>query len=189
MYYIIMITLYGLVATSPLQHLCYNFPMAKDSSFDIVSKINMPELDNALHQTMAEIRQRFDFKGSISEITMEGQELAVVSEDEFKLKNVTDILQNKLIKRGVSLKFFEFGKVESGLGGTAKQRIKMKNGIETEKAKEIVKIIKDAKLKVQAQIQADQVRVSGKNKDDLQLVIQTLRKANLPIELQFVNYR
>ncbi len=149
----------------------------------------MPELDNALHQTMAEIRQRFDFKGSISEITMEGQELAVVSEDEFKLKNVTDILQNKLIKRGVSLKFFEFGKVESALGGTVKQAIKMKNGIETEKAKEIVKIIKDAKLKVQAQIQADQVRVSGKNKDDLQLVIQTLRKANLPIELQFVNYR
>ncbi len=163
--------------------------MAKDSSFDVVSKINMPELDNALHQTMAEIRQRFDFKGSKSEITMEGENLVVVSEDEFKLKNVTDIFQNKLIKRGVSLKFFEFGKVESALGGTVKQTIKMKNGIETEKAKEIVKIIKDAKLKVQAQIQSDQVRVSGKNKDDLQLVIQTLRKANLPIELQFVNYR
>ncbi|MFA5105139.1 MAG: YajQ family cyclic di-GMP-binding protein [Candidatus Margulisiibacteriota bacterium] len=163
--------------------------MAKDSSFDVVSKINMPELDNALHQTMAEVRQRFDFKGSISEITMEGENLVVVSEDEFKLKNVTDIFQNKLIKRGVSLKFFEFGKIESSLGGAVKQTIKMKNGIETEKAKEIVKIIKDAKLKVQSQIQSDQVRVSGKNKDDLQLVIQILRKANLPIELQFVNYR
>lgn len=163
--------------------------MAKDASFDVVSKINMPELDNALHQTMAEIRQRFDFKGSISEITMEGENLVVVSEDEFKMKNVTDIFQNKLIKRGVSLKFFEFGKIESSLGGAVKQTIKMKNGIETEKAKEIVKIIKDAKLKVQAQIQADQVRVSGKNKDDLQLVMQTLRKANLSIELQFVNYR
>ncbi len=163
--------------------------MAKDSSFDIVSKINMPELENALHQTMNEIRQRFDFKGSTSEITMEGENLVVVSEDEFKLKNVTDIFHNKLIKRGVSIKFFEFGKVESALGGTVKQIIKMKNGIEQDKAKEIVRIIKDAKLKVQAQIQSDQVRVSGKNKDDLQLVIQTLRKANLPIELQFVNYR
>lgn len=163
--------------------------MAKDSSFDIVSRINMPELENALHQTMAEIRQRFDFKGSISEITMEGEELVVVSEDEFKIKNVTDILQNKLIKRGVSLKFFEFGKIEPALGGTVKQKIKMKNGLEQDKAKEIVKIIKDSKLKVQAQIQSDQVRVSGKNKDDLQIVIQTLRKANLPVELQFVNYR
>ena len=163
--------------------------MAKDSSFDVVSKINMPELDNALHQTMAEIRQRFDFKGSTSEITMEGENLVVVSEDEFKMKNVTDIFQNKLIKRGVSLKFFEFGKIEASLGGAVKQTIKMKNGIEQEKAKEIVKLIKDAKLKVQAQIQSDQVRVSGKNKDDLQLVMQTLRKANLPIELQFVNYR
>ena len=163
--------------------------MAKDSSFDIVSNINMPELDNALNQTMMEIRQRFDFKGSISDITLEGEVLKVVSEDEFKLKSVNDILQNKLIKRGVSTKFLEYGKIESALGGTAKQEIKLKQGIPQDKAKEIVKLIKDLGTKVQAQIQSDQIRVSGKNKDDLQIVIGALRKANLPIELQFVNYR
>ena len=163
--------------------------MAKDSSFDIVSNINMPELDNALNQTMMEIRQRFDFKGSISEVKLEGDVLKLVSEDEFKLKSVNDILQNKLIKRGVSIKFLEYGRIESALGGTAKQEIKLKQGLSQEKAKEIVKLIKDHKLKVQAQIQADQVRVSGKNKDDLQTVIVALRKANLDIELQFVNYR
>ncbi|MEK7377094.1 MAG: YajQ family cyclic di-GMP-binding protein [Candidatus Margulisiibacteriota bacterium] len=163
--------------------------MAKDSSFDIVSNINMPELDNALNQTMMEIKQRFDFKGSISEVKLEGDVLKLVAEDEFKLKSVNDILQNKLIKRGVSIKFLEYGKIESALGGTAKQEIKLKQGIQQEKAKEIVKLIKDHKLKVQAQIQADQIRVSGKNKDDLQTVIVTLRKTNLDIELQFVNYR
>jgi len=163
--------------------------MAKDSSFDIVSNINMPELDNALNQTMMEIRQRFDFKGSISEVKLEGDVLKLVAEDEFKLKSVNDILQNKLIKRGVSTKFLEYGKIESALGGTAKQEIKLKQGLSQEKAKEIVKLIKDNKLKVQAQIQADQIRVSGKSKDDLQTVIITLRKANLDVELQFVNYR
>ena len=168
---------------------CYNFHMAKDSSFDIVSNINMPELDNALNQTMMEIRQRFDFKGSISEVKLEGDVLKVVAEDEFKLKSVNDILQNKLIKRGVSIKFLEYGNIESALGGTAKQEIKLKQGLSQEKAKEIVKLIKDNKLKVQAQIQADQIRVSGKSKDDLQTVIITLKKANLPVELQFVNYR
>lgn len=163
--------------------------MGKEFSFDIVSKINISELDNALNQTMAEVRQRFDFKGSISEIKKENDHLVVISEDEFKLKNVLDIFQNKLVKRGISIKFFDFGKVEPALGGTVKQTIKIKNGIDQENAKNIVKIIKDTKLKVQAQIQKDQIRVSGKSKDDLQMVIQTLKKANLPIELQFVNYR
>ncbi len=163
--------------------------MASDNSFDVASKINMPELENAINQATMEIRQRFDFKGSISEIKYENDALTLISEDEFKLKNVNDILQNKLIKRGVSLKFLDPGKVESALGGTVKQVIKLKQGIPQEKAKEIVKIIKDLKLKVQAQIQADQVRISGKSRDDLQIVIQALKKANLDIELQFVNYR
>jgi len=163
--------------------------MSKDSSFDIVSKVNQPELDNALHQVMNEIRQRFDFKGSISEVTKDGDNLVFVSEDEFKLKNVIDIFNTKIARRGISPKFFDFGKAESALGGTVKQTAKIKTGIPQEKAKELVKLIKDAKLKVQAGIQADQIRVSGKNKDDLQLVIQLLRKANLDIELQFVNYR
>lgn len=163
--------------------------MAQESSFDIVSKINFPELDNALHQTMAEIRQRFDFKGSISDIEKIEDKLIVTSDDEFKLKNVLDIMQNKLIKRGISLKFLDYGNVESALGGSVKQEIKLKNGIEQEKAKEIVKMIKGLNLKVQSQIQSDQIRVSAKSKDDLQLVIQSLRKANLDIELQFVNYR
>lgn len=163
--------------------------MAQESSFDIASKINFPELDNALHQTMAEIRQRFDFKGSKSDIEKQADKLIITSDDEFKLKSVIDILQNKLIKRGISLKFFDYGKVESALGGTVKQEVKLKNGIPQEKAKDIVKLIKGLNLKIQAQIQSDQVRVSGKNKDDLQLVIQALRKANLDIELQFVNYR
>ncbi len=163
--------------------------MSKDSSFDIVSNINMPELDNALHQTMSEIRQRFDFKGSISEVTKNPDNLEFVSEDEFKLKNVRDIFETKAVKRGISPKFFDFGKVESALGGTVKQTAKLKQGIPQEKAKQIIAMIKDQKLKVQPQIQADQIRVSAKNKDDLQLVIQMLRKANLDIELQFVNYR
>ncbi|MCX5749643.1 MAG: YajQ family cyclic di-GMP-binding protein [Candidatus Saganbacteria bacterium] len=163
--------------------------MSKDASFDIVSKVNLPELDNALHQVMNEIRQRFDFKGSTSEVTKEGDDLVFASEDEFKLKNVIDIFHTKISKRGISPKFFDFGKVESALGGTVKQPVKIKTGIQQEKSKEIIKMIKDAKIKVQSQIQADQIRVSGKNKDDLQLVIQMLRKANLDIELQFVNYR
>lgn len=163
--------------------------MPADSSFDIVSKINMPELDNALNQAMAEIRNRFDFKGSISEITKEAETLTIKAEDEFRAKSVADILQNKLIKRGVSLKFFEFGTVEPAAAGTVRQVIKMKQGLPQEKSKPIIQKIKDLKLKVQAQIQADHIRVSGKNKDDLQKVIQVLRQSITDIELQFVNYR
>lgn len=163
--------------------------MGNDSSFDIVSKIDMPELENSINMAMKEILQRFDFKGSISEIKREGEDVVLVSEDEFKLKNVYDIFQNKLIKRGVSTKFFDFGKVEQALAGTVKQVLKVKNGIPQDKAKEIVKMIKDAKLKVQAQIQGDQIRVSSKSKDELQSVMQVLRKADFNIVLQFTNYR
>ncbi len=149
----------------------------------------MPELDNAIHQAMSEITNRFDFKGSISDISKEKETLTLTSEEEFKIKNVRDILENKLIKRGISLKFFEFGNIEPAAGGTVRQVVKMKNGLAQEKAKEIIKLIKDAKLKVQSTIQADQVRVSAAKKDDLQTVIALLRKASLDVELQFVNYR
>jgi hypothetical protein len=164
--------------------------MAQDFSFDIVSKINLQELDNAINMSMKEISQRFDFKGSVSDIkNEENKKLVVVSDDEFKLKNVIDILQGKLVKRGISLKFLDYGKIESSIGGSVKQEVTLKQGIPQEKAKQINTLIKDKKLKVQPQIQGDQIRVASKSKDELQVVIQTLRAANLDIELQFVNYR
>lgn len=163
--------------------------MAQDHSFDIVSKINLQELDNAINMSLKEIAQRFDFRGSITEIKKEEDKIILVSDDEFKLKNVIDILQGKLVKRGISLKFLEYGKVEQALGGAVKQEVKLKQGISQEQAKDINKKIKDAGLKVQTQIQGDQIRVFGKKLDDLQIVIQTLKQINLPIELQFSNYR
>ncbi len=163
--------------------------MAAENSFDIVSKIEMTEVTNAVTQAMKEIGQRFDFKGSKSMITQEKDALVIISDDEFKLKSVVDILQGKLVKRGVPVKNLSFGKVESALGGTVRQRVTLQQGIPTDKAKEIVKTIKDTKIKVQASIQADQVRVSGKNRDDLQSVIQLLKGKDFSIELQFTNYR
>lgn len=163
--------------------------MPQDHSFDIVSKPDPQEVDNAISMAMKEIANRFDFKGSVSKIEKEGENLRLVSEDDYKLKNVASILQDKLIKRKVSLKFFEFGKVEESLGGQVKQIVSVKNGIPQEKAKEINKMIKDMGVKVQSQIQGDEIRVFSKKLDDLQTVIQRLRAANLPIELQFANYR
>ncbi len=163
--------------------------MAAENSFDIVSKIEMTEVTNAVTQAMKEIGQRFDFKGSKSNITQEKDALVIISDDEFKLKSVVDILQGKLVKRGVPVKNLSFGKVEPALGGTVRQRATLQQGIPTDKAKEIVKTIKDTKIKVQASIQSDQVRVSGKNRDDLQSVIQLLKGRDFGIELQFTNYR
>jgi uncharacterized protein YajQ (UPF0234 family) len=163
--------------------------MAAENSFDVVSKINMSEVTNAVTQAMKEIGQRFDFKGSKSDITQEKDGLVIVSDDEFKLKSVVDILQNKLVKRGVPVKNLTYGKMEAALAGTVRQRIALQQGIPTDKAKEIVKAIKDSKIKVQAAIQAEQVRVSGKNRDDLQSVIQLLKGRDFGIELQFENYR
>ena len=163
--------------------------MAAENSFDIVSKIDMAEVTNAVTQAMKEIGQRFDFKGSKSNITQEKDALVIVSDDEFKLKSVVDILQNKLVKRGVPVKNLTYGKVESALAGTVRQRIALQQGIPIDKAKEIVKAIKDSKIKAQAAIQAEQVRVSGKNRDDLQSVIQLLKGRDFGIELQFENYR
>jgi cyclic-di-GMP-binding protein len=162
---------------------------AKESSFDIVSKVDLQEVDNAVHQAQKEIENRFDFKGSKSSIERSNEEIVLVGDDEYKLNAVIDILQTKLVKRGISLKSLEYGKVEPASGGTVRQTIKIRQGIPQDQAKKIVKLVKDSKLKVQAAVQGDQVRVSGKSKDDLQAVIRLLREADLPVELQFVNYR
>ena len=165
--------------------------MASDNSFDIVSKIEMQEIKNAIDQALKEVSQRFDFKGSKSDVTLEekNNEIIVSSDDEYKLKSLIDILQAKLVKRGISLKALTYGKIESALGSTVRQSIKLQQGIPSEKAKEIVKAIKETRLKVQAQIQGDQLRVSGKNRDDLQSVIKLLRESDFGIDMQFVNYR
>jgi uncharacterized protein YajQ (UPF0234 family) len=163
--------------------------MAAENSFDIVSKIDMAEVTNAVSQAMKEITQRFDFKGSKSNITQEKDALVIVSDDEYKLKSVIDILQTKLVKRQVPIKNLTFGKVEAALSGTVRQKLTLQQGIPTDKAKELVKAIKDSKIRVQASIQADQVRVTGKNRDDLQSVIQLLKGKEFSLELQFTNYR
>lgn len=165
--------------------------MSKENSFDIVSVIEIQEVVNAVNQAMMEIRQRFDFKGSKSDIKLEEKDkkIVLISDDEHKMKSVTDILQSKLIKRGVSLKSLIYGKVEPAAGGTVRQVITLQQGIPVEKAKEIVKVIKDTKLKIQSQIQNDQIRVFGKSKDDLQSIMGLLRGKDLGIDLQFINYR
>ena len=163
--------------------------MAAENSFDVVSKIDMAEVTNAVSQATKEISQRFDFKGSKSAITQEKDALVIVSDDEYKLKSVIDILQTKLVKRGVPIKNVSYGKIEAALAGTVRQRLALQQGVPTDKAKEIVKAIKDSKIRVQASIQADQVRVSGKNRDDLQTVIQLLKGKDFGVELQFENYR
>jgi cyclic-di-GMP-binding protein len=165
--------------------------MADINSFDIVSEVNLQEVDNAVNQARKEITQRYDFKGSASSIELNQKEkqLNLISDDEFRLKSVVDILQNKLIKRGVPLKALEYGTVGPGANSTVRQTITLRVGIEKEHAKLIVKMIKDTKLKVQAQIMEDQVRVSGKNKDDLQAVMKMLRDADMKFAIQFTNYR
>lgn len=165
--------------------------MADTSSFDVVSEVNMQEVDNAINQARKEIAQRYDFKGSKSAIDLNQKEkhLVVVSDDDFKLKSVIDILQNKLIKRGVAIKALDYGTVEPAAGGTVRQIIRLRVGIDKENAKLIVRMIKETRLKVQAQIMEDQVRVSGKSKDDLQAVMKMLRDAELAFAMQFTNYR
>jgi len=163
--------------------------MASECSFDIASKVDLQEVDNAVHQTMREIGQRFDFKGSDATVAREGHVLLLSAEDEFKLKQVLEILEGKLVKRQVPLKALTRGRIESAKGGQVRQRIELQQGIPTEKAREMVKLIKGGKFKVQAQIQEDQVRVFGRDKDELQKVIQFLRQQELGIHTQFINYR
>jgi len=163
--------------------------MASEYSFDIVSKVDMQELQNAVTQAEKEIATRFDFKGSKSEIKLEKDALVLVSDDDYKLKSVIDILQSKMVKRGISIKNMDFGKIEPASGGTVRQQVKLKQGIGQDDAKKINILIRDSKLKVKSQIQGDQLRVTGKSKDDLQAVIALLRGADLPLELQFVNMK
>jgi len=163
--------------------------MAAENSFDVVCKVDMQEVTNGLDQTRREIDTRYDLKGTKNEIKLEKNDITVSSADEMKLKAVVDILQSRLHKRGVPLKALSYGKVEEASGGTVRQKITLQQGIPTEKAKEIVRLIKDTKVKVQASIQEDQVRVSGKNRDDLQKIIALLKEKDLGIALQFTNYR
>jgi len=165
--------------------------MADQYSFDVVSKVDMQEVKNAIDQSLKEITQRFDFKGTKTEVTLKEKEmeLVIVSDDEYKLKSVVDIVRGKLVKRNVSVRAFTFGAMEPSLGGLARQTAKIQSGLAMEKAKEIVKEIKDGKLKVQAQIQADQVRVQSKSKDELQTAIAFLKQKDFGIDLQFTNYR
>lgn len=165
--------------------------MAQENSFDIVSKLDMQEVSNAILQAKKEIETRFDFKGSKSEIELKEKESEIVlsSDDEVKLKSVRDVLEGRLVKRKVHLKSLDYQKVEPASMGTARQKIKLIQGLDSDKAKAIVKAIKDSKIKVQASIQGDQVRVAGKNRDDLQKVIQLLRDGDYGAPLQFVNYR
>ncbi|ACT02017.1 YajQ family cyclic di-GMP-binding protein [Paenibacillus sp. JDR-2] len=163
--------------------------MSSESSFDIVSKMDMQELNNAIQQAEREIETRFDFKGSKSSIKLEKEELVVVSDDDFKLESVLDILKSKMVKRGVPIKNLEYGKVESASASTVRQRIKLKSGIDQDNSKKINILIRDSKIKVKSQIQGDQIRVTGKSRDDLQAVMALLREADLTVELQFTNYR
>lgn len=163
--------------------------MAKESSFDIVSKVDLSEVTNAINMAMKEIQTRYDFKGSKSDINLEKEELVLISDDEYKLGQLKDVLIGKLIKRGVPIKNLDYGKIENASGGTVRQRAKLIQGIDKENAKKINTIIKNSGLKVKSQIQDDQIRVSGKSRDDLQKIIAAIREADLSIEVQFINYR
>ena len=158
-------------------------------SFDVVSVVDMQEVSNAVNQAVKEIGHRYDFKGSKTEVTLEKDGIKVLTDDEFRLKAVVDILQSKFVKRAVSLKALDYGKVEPASGGLVRQFIAIRQGISKEKGREIIALVKDTKLKVQSQIQEEQVRVTGKNINDLQEIIRMLKGKELGVEMQFVNFR
>jgi uncharacterized protein YajQ (UPF0234 family) len=160
-----------------------------DSSFDVVSEVNLPEARNAVAQAQKEIAQRYDLKGSSAGLEQAERTLTLTADNDFALKAVNDILQTKLVKRGVPLKALDYGKVEPATKGTVRQVVTIQQGIPSEKAKEIVKAVKDSKIKVQVAIQGEQLRVSGKKKDDLQAVIALLKGADFGLPLQFTNFR
>jgi len=163
--------------------------MAAEHSFDVVSSVDLQEVKNAIAQALKEITTRFDLKGSGSTIELAEEKLLLASSDEFKLKAVRDVLEGRLVKRNVPLKALTFGKIESAFGGTVRQTVELQKGIPTDQAREIVKRVKEMKLKVQSAIQGDQVRISGKDRDVLQAVIKKLRETDLGIDMQFTNYR
>lgn len=163
--------------------------MAKECSFDIVSEIDMQEMDNAVNQTKKEIAQRYDFKGSKAEIVLETDSIKLTAEDEYKINAMLDILRGKMIKRSVSIKALDPGKVEKAGGATLRLTVKIQKGISKEKAKEVTAFIKDLKLKVQTQIMDDKLRVTGAKKDELQLVMQKVKEKDFDVALQFINFR
>src|SRR5215471_6319181 len=165
--------------------------MAQDFSFDVVSRVDLQEVSNSVQQASKEIATRFDFRGSASKIEWDEKEmtLTLTSDDAGKLKSVVDILETRLVKRGIALKAIEYGTPQPSAGGTVRQTAKVQQGIDSDKARAIVKSIKDSKLKVQAAIQSDQIRISGRNKDDLQAVMAKLRAGDYGLPLQFTNYR
>jgi uncharacterized protein YajQ (UPF0234 family) len=160
-----------------------------ESSFDVVSNVDMQEVKNAISQAMKEITTRFDLKGSSSNVELQNKEILITSGDDSKMKAVRDVLEERLVKRNVPLKALTFGDVEKALGQTARQKVTLQEGIPSDKAREIVKVIKNSKLKVQASIQGEQVRVTSKSKDDLQSVMQLLKSTDLGIDMQFTNRR
>ena len=160
-----------------------------ENSFDIVSKVDLQEVSNALQQALKEIHTRYDLKDSKSDIHLDKDALILTSADEYKLKAVTDVLQTKLVKRGVSLKALTYGAIEPAAGSTVRQKVELQQGIPIEKAREIVKLVKNSKLKVQSSIQGDFVRVSGKDRDTLQQVIALIKGSDFGIDMQFTNYR
>ena len=163
--------------------------MSSENSFDIVSKMDLQEVTNAVTQTEKEISTRYDFKGSKSSLKLDKDALTIVSDDETKLKAVIDVLQSKMAKRNLPLKNIDYGKVEPASSGTVRQRLSFKQGIDQDVAKKINILIRDSKMKVKSQIQGDQLRVTGKSKNDLQAVMQLLNGANLPLDLQYTNFK
>lgn len=165
--------------------------MAQQSSFDIVSTLDLQEVDNAVNQAIKELRNRFDFRGTKStiEFLKSEKKIRLIGDDDLKLRNLQDILKTRIAARSISVKALQFKDPEEAFGGTLRQDVELVNGIPQDKAKEVVRIIKEAGLKVQASIQGDEIRVTSKSKDDLQAVIQLLREASFEIPLQFTNYR
>ncbi|QWB29953.1 MULTISPECIES: YajQ family cyclic di-GMP-binding protein [Exiguobacterium] len=163
--------------------------VAKDNSFDIVSQINIEEVKNAVQIALKEITNRFDFKGSKSDMKLEKEDLILISDDDFKLDQVKDVLTAKLIKREVPTKNLQYEKVEQAAGNTVRQRVILKSGIDRDDAKKINNAVKESKLKVKTQIQDDQIRVTGKSRDDLQQVMQIVRELPLSVDVQFINFR
>lgn len=163
--------------------------MAKESSFDIVSKVDFSEVTNAINIAMKEISTRYDFKGSKSDVKLDKEELVLLSDDEYKLEQLKDVLLSKMIKRGIPIRNLDYGKIEGASGGTVRQRAKLIQGIDKDNAKKINTIIKNSGLKVKSQVQDDQVRVTAKSRDDLQAVIAAVKDADLTVDVQFVNYR
>lgn len=163
--------------------------MSKESSFDIVSKVDLSEVTNAINLTMKEISTRYDFKGSKSNVTLDKEVLVLVSDDEYKLEQLKDVLFSKMFKRNIPVKNLDYGKVEGASGGTVRQKATLVQGIDKDNSKKINTIIKNSGLKVKSQIQEDQIRVTGKNRDDLQKIIAAVREADLTVDVQFVNYR